>query len=155
MGANGFVDIDLSATRKQKIRIDGDDNRILELDTADMNIVVRLRDGFEKLEKLIDQITNLQVSDTGDIKTDISEMGTVIEDIDKQMRNALDEIFDANVSEVCAPTGSMYDLFNGEYRFEHIINALTKLYENNLDKEYAKMKRRVQKHTDKYVKQKG
>lgn len=155
MGANGFVDIDLSATRKQRIRIDGDDNRILELDTADMNIVVRLRDGFEKLEKLIDQITNLQVSDTGDIKTDISEMGTVIEDIDKQMRNALDEIFDANVSEVCAPTGSMYDLFNGEYRFEHIINALTKLYENNLDKEYAKMKRRVQKHTDKYVKQKG
>lgn len=155
MGANGFVDIDLSATRKQKIRIDGDDNRILELDTADMNIVVRLRDGFEKLEKLIDQITNLQVSDTGNIKTDISEMGTVIEDIDKQMRNALDEIFDANVSEVCAPTGSMYDLFNGEYRFEHIINALTKLYENNLDKEYAKMKRRVQKHTDKYVKQKG
>lgn len=155
MGANGFVDIDLSATRKQRIRIDGDDNRILELDTADMNIVVRLRDGFEKLEKLIDQITNLQVSDTGDIKTDISEMGTVIEDIDKQMRNALDEIFDANVSEVCAPTGSMYDLFNGEYRFEHIINALTKLYENNLDKEYAKMKKRVQKHTDKYVKQKG
>lgn len=152
MGTNNIIDIDLSATRKKKIRVDGDDNRILELDTSDMNIVVRLRDGYEKLESLMKEINDLQISDTGDIKTDITELGNVVEDIDTKMRNVLDEIFDSNVSEICAPSGSMYDIFNGEYRFEHILKALTPLYENNIDKEYEKMKKRVQKHTDKYVK---
>lgn len=152
MGTNNIIDIDLSATRKKKIRVDGDDNRILELDTSDMNIVVRLRDGYEKLESLMKEINDLQISDTGDIKTDITELGNVVEDIDTKMRNVLDEIFDSNVSEICAPSGSMYDMFNGEYRFEHILKALTPLYENNIDKEYEKMKKRVQKHTDKYVK---
>ena len=152
MGTNNIIDIDLSATRKKKIRVDGDDNRILELDTSDMNIVVRWRDGYEKLESLMKEINDLQISDTGDIKTDITELGNVVEDIDTKMRNVLDEIFDSNVSEICAPSGSMYDMFNGEYRFEHILKALTPLYENNIDKEYEKMKKRVQKHTDKYVK---
>ena len=152
MGTNNIIDIDLSATRKKRIRVDGDDNRILELDTSDMNIVVRLRDGYEKLESLMKEINDLQFSDTGDIKTDITELGDAVEDIDTKMRNVLDEIFDSNVSEICAPSGSMYDMFNGEYRFEHILKALTPLYENNIDKEYEKMKKRVQKHTDKYVK---
>lgn len=152
MGTNNIIDIDLSATRKQKIRVDGDDNRILELDISDMNIIVRLRDGYEKLESLMKQINDLQISDTGDIKTDVTELGNVVEDIDTQMRNILDEIFDSNVSEICAPSGSMYDMFNGEYRFEHILEVLTPLYENNIDEEYEKMKKRVQKHTDKYVK---
>ena len=75
-----------------------------------------------------------------------------IQDIDDKMREEIDFIFDAPVSKVCADGGSMYDPFEGMFRFEHIIDALSKLYETNLNSEFSKMKRRVSAKTSKYTK---
>ena len=72
--------------------------------------------------------------------------------IDMEMRQLVDEIFDSNVSEVCAPSGSMFDPFNGTFRYEHIIDVLSKLYKNNLNSEFKKMSARIRKKTSKYTK---
>lgn len=137
-----FIDIDLSATRKKRFRVDKDNDRILELNTSDMMIISRLKEVYPKLQELA-----LNVG--GDLE--LEEMGDKLVEIDKEMRKYLDYIFDSNVSEVCAPDGSLYDLFDGSYRFEHIINTLGALYESNLDGELKKMEARVKKHTDKYI----
>lgn len=150
-------DIDLSVTRKKRFRINGDNNYILELDTSDMSIINRLDNLYPKLEQLSKDAAIQQVdrdlAEEDDNKT-FSDISQTLRKIDMQMRNILDEIFDSNVSEVCAPSGSMFDPFNGEYRFEHIIDAITKLYENNINSEFKKMSERMKKHTDKYTKKK-
>ena len=66
----------------------------------------------------------------------------------------MDYLFDSNVSGICAPSGSMYDPFNGKYRFEHIIEILAGLYETDVTAGLNKMSARVKKHTDKYTAQK-
>lgn len=137
-----FIDIDLSATRKKRFRVDKDNDRILELNTSDMMIISRLKEVYPKLQELA-----LNVG--GDLE--LEEMGDKLVEIDKEMRKYLDYIFDSNVSEVCAPDGSLYDLFDGSYRFEYIVNTLGALYESNLDGEIKKMEARVKKHTDKYI----
>ena len=48
--------------------------------------------------------------------------------------------------------GSMYDLFNGKFRFEHIIEKLSDLYGNNMKDEFKAVNARVKKHTAKYTK---
>ena len=63
----------------------------------------------------------------------------------------MDYIFNSNVSELCAPDGSMYDPINGKFRFEHIIDTLAALYETDVSGEMNKLANRVKKHTDKYV----
>ena len=68
------------------------------------------------------------------------------------MRQIIDEIFGADVSAKAAPDGSMYDPFDGTYRFEHIITLLMSQYEKNLQDEYAKIEHQVKSHTDKYTK---
>ena len=68
------------------------------------------------------------------------------------MRAVIDYIFDTNASEVCAPSGSMYDPVNGTYRFVHIIETLSKLYHNGLDDEFQKVKNKVEAKTSKYTK---
>lgn len=150
MGAtnNNVIDIDLSVTRKKRLRIDGDDNRILEINTADMTILSRLDEAERQLQELADH-ANFDVADSDEDKRD-----KVIEllDTDKRMREIIDYLFDAPVSEVCVPDGSMYDPFNGKYRFEHIMEVLLAQYEKNIGDEIKKMRKRVQKHTDKYVK---
>ena len=150
-----IIDIDLSPIRKKRFRIDQDNNKILELNTSDFNIVTRLQETYPKLSELVQQaLTDVDIKDdmTQDEVLDVT--ATVSKNIDKQMREALDYIFDAPVSVVCAPSGTMIDLFNGQFRYEYIIEKLAALYENNMSDEYKKIQARMKQHTSKYIKKK-
>ena len=62
MGAsmNNVQDLDFSVLHKQKFRIDGDDNRILELDVADFSVLDRLRESYPKLKDMQEEATKLR-----------------------------------------------------------------------------------------------
>lgn len=145
--------IDLSSTRKKRFTIDGDPNRILELNTSDLTIVNRLEEVYPHLLDLSRKAMS-QLPDDLDVTTQdgLRTLSEALADIDAEMRGNLDYIFDSNVSQVCAPSGSMYDPFDGKFRFEHIIEKLSDEYENNMKKEYRRISAKVQKHTSKYVK---
>lgn len=160
--SDAVQDIDLSATKKKKFRIDGDNNKILELNVSDMGIINRLKEAYPKLIDLSNEALALNVPDIEDETTEeafgdsgsIGKMAAALASIDDKMREYVDYIFGANVSNICAQDGSMFDPFNGKLRFEHIVEVLSALYENNMTDEFSKMRKRVQKHTSKYTKKK-
>ncbi len=149
-------DINLSAIKKKRFRINGDSNKILELNTSDMNIASRLAIAYERLQTYMEDVSKVLgevPEETDDISKEQETLATTeLAKIDAKMKQEIDYIFDAPVSEVCSDGGSMYDPFEGMFRFEHIIDALSKLYENNLNSEFNKMKRRVSAKTSKYTK---
>lgn len=150
---DNIIDIDLSAIKKQKFRINGDNTKILELNTSDMGLVTRLNEAYPKLLDLQNKVVDLADVQDGDDDTELlSATATKLDKIDKEMRELLDYIFNSNVSEVCGSEGSMFDPIDGEFRYEHIISTLTKLYEHDMNKEFEQMKKRVEKHTSKYTK---
>ena len=132
------VDVDLGFVEKRKFRICGDYNRILELNVSDLNIAQRLREGYPKLKDLLkkaqDKITS--IPDTDDIEADLGNIADSLTEIDKEMREIIDYIFDTNASEVCAPSGNMFDPVGGQFRFERIIDKVTTLYTNGLNSEF-------------------
>lgn len=148
---------DISLSSKKSFRIDGDNNRIIYLDTSDMNIMVRLNEVYPEIQKLaVDAQNRLATSKDSKSEDDeetspLNDISEILKDIDKQMRVKLNYIFASEVADICEPTGNMYDPVNGEYRFEHIIDVLTRLYANNLTAEFKKMQDRVKKHTAKYT----
>ena len=146
-------DISLSSIRKKRFRIDGDNNRYLEIDTSDMGIITRLDNLYPKLQKLAQDASAKQL-DKQDAGTEsaFTKISQMLIKIDAQMRQIIDEIFDSNVSEVCAPSGTMFDPFNGEFRYEHILDVITKLYEANINSEFKKMSARMKQRTAKYTK---
>ena len=152
------VDVRFDEVRKKRFRFDGDNNRILELDTSDFSTINRIEDSYPKLVALEQKANLLKVAgvnsddDTLDEAVEKVNISQTLREIDSEMRDIMDYIFDANVSEVCAPSGSMFDPFNGKFRYEHILDKLTGLYETNLDKEYELFRKRINKHTDKYIK---
>ena len=144
--------IDLSATRKKRFRINEDNKLVLELNTSDMNTLVRLKEDYPKLMKLVNRIMNIKDKQEDETEEqELTRMADTIKSIDDDMRQLVDHIFDSNVSEVCAKDGSMYDLFNGKFRFEIIIEKLSPLYGSRLKDEFKAVKARVQKHTKKYT----
>lgn len=152
------VDINLEGSRRKRFRIDKDNNRILELDTTYLSIIDRFQKKYQELIDLVDNaFKNVSVdamqNEDGEMNTEYvdSVIGSIT-DVNIKMRGIIDQIFNSNVSEVCAPYGSMLDPINGKFRFEHIFDTLIPLYENDIDAEMKRMNARVQKHTSKYVK---
>lgn len=159
MNHPNVVDIDLFATQKKKFRFNNDDSRIVELNTSDMNFVTRASEVYPRLKALQDKA--MKMSDGVAPKDDATEEETMsqvnvmaerLKQVDTEMRECIDFLFDAPVSAAAAPDGSMYDPFNGMFRYEYIINALVTQYENNLSKEFKAMEAKFKAHTNKYTK---
>lgn len=156
---NEVVDINLSGIESKRFRINGDDNKILVLNTADLNILSRLKEAYPKLEsltneavkKLPDSLPDFDETENALENPAINSLISVLDEIDKNMREQIDYIFNSNVSEICAPDGSMYDPINGKFRYEHIIDTLSGLYTEDISKGMKKISTRVKKHTDKYT----
>ena len=148
---------DISLSSKKAFRLDGDDSRIIYLDTSDMNIIVRLEETYPEIRKLAVEATEKLASVSKadeENDTDLTEIANVLKDIDARMRDKVDYVFASKISDKCAPDNNMFDPVDGEFRFEYIIGTLVNLYANNLSVEFDKMKERVKKHTAKYTKKK-
>ena len=146
-------DLDMSAIRRKRIRVNGDFNKIIELNLSDMFIEKRLNEQYQKLREYMEEV--IQLSKNPDNSDEaLMDLSIQLTDIDKKMRECIDTIFNFPVCDVLAPDGSMFDPFNGTFRFEYILNALTSYYESNLNSEYNKMKANVNKTTSKYTKNK-
>lgn len=157
--SNEIRDLDLSSIQKKKFRINGDDSKMLELNTSDMAIISRIDEAYPKLEKLQkDAITAFADTDTTENEENgtnaIKEFSDTLTKIDSNMRELVDYIFDSNVSEICADAGSMYDPLGGKFRYEHIIETLVKLYQDEISNEFNAFKNRVNNKASKYTKKK-
>lgn len=148
------VDVDLGFVEKKRFRICGDYNRMLELNVSDLNIASRLKTGYPKLKTLLAEAQTNMGSIPDDLEEEklLGELADKLTEIDTEMRKVIDYIFDTNASEVCAPSGNMYDPVGGQFRFERIIEKLATLYTNGLDKEFEQLKNRVEGKTSKYTK---
>lgn len=172
-----LVNLDLSATKGTKIQVNGDPDSSFTLNLSDFGIYNRLKDGLGQLYEVFASMkTEMgEIAQNSDSEVDASidetlpdETGVIEEDEEKaeansqklieamreadiKMRGIVDYIFSAPVSEVCAPDGYMFDLFEGQLRFEYIINAITKLYANNINAEYFKLKSRINSKLPHYV----
>lgn len=149
-----IIDIASPVMSKKRFRLDGDNNRILELNISDLFIVDRLNKIYPKLQKYAKEAGEklTEKPEGEDTEAALERVSASLKDIDAKMRGLLDEMFDSKVADVCAPSGSMYDPVKGKFRFEHIIEMLSGLYENNFRKEFKEMSTRIEKHTNKYVK---
>lgn len=139
---NQLIDLNIDGIKKTQFRINGRNDLILELNLSDIEIGNRLQEGYERIQESMKELSTLPED---------ADMLAELKKIDEQLRKELDYIFDSNVSEICGTGGAMYEVKNGEFRFESILNSLTKLYADNINEEYKKMKKRIQDHTSQYT----
>lgn len=140
--------IDLGFVEKRKFEINGDISRILELNVSDLNAIPRYNEAYPKLEAFMQDVQK-ELAATED-KDDLTVIGDTLVKIDREMRKCIDYIFDTNASEVCAPSGNMFDPIGGQFRYERIVDVLSGLYSSGISSELKKMKDNAKKYTSKY-----
>lgn len=147
-----IIDIEMPLIKKKRFRINGDSSKILELNTSDFTILNRVVSTKKKLDSLAEDATSLSEKELKDNTLEgLEKLNEKLKRIDEKMRALIDELFNAPVSAVCASDGSMYDVFDGQFRFELVMANIMKLYEDNISSEYAKVVSRMEKHTSKYT----
>ena len=145
--------LDLSAIRKKRIAIDGDDKRVIELNTSDMSIVNRLEKLATRMSELSEKVSNLKYDDDLQEIPETSEISESIKTLDIEMRTIIDDLFQSKVSDTCVPNGTMFDMYNGSFTYEILIDKLLNLYADNITAETEKVRSRISKHTAKYMPQ--
>lgn len=147
--ANDIVDISIAPKTKKRFRIDKDNNKIIELDISDINMVPRLDEMIPKLETITDEYTDVDVDDEEDGINAEAKLAA-LRDAEKKMREAIDYIFDSNVCDIICGNTSIFSPINGKFKFEYILATLTGLYEENMKVEAGKLQAQISKHTAKY-----
>ena len=144
-------DVDLGFVEKKKFRIAGDFSRMIELNVSDLNIFSRYKTTAPKLDALLhDAQEKIKETVSEDEGVDLDKIADALDDIDKQMRELVDYLFDSPVSQACAPSGNMFDPVDGDYRFNRIINKLADLYTTGLAAQIKEFDDKTSKHTKKY-----
>ena len=140
---NEPIDLELKVGQKERFRLNGDNKKVIELNVHDMDIVNRLDTAYPLILDEMSKIANLD-TESKSFKDDLIAC-------DAEIRKQIDYIFDSPVSDVIVSSGRMYDLYNGEFAYEHIIMTLSKLYEAEFKSEYKKLKSRIQTTASKYI----
>ena len=82
-------DIDLSVIQKKRFRINGDNNKILELNTSDMRIATRLKESYPRLNALMDSVADKfsNIPDDDDFDEEaLTKVADAVDEIDRKMR---------------------------------------------------------------------
>lgn len=144
-------ELSIPGIQKERFRINGDNSKILELNTSDANIITRLEKGYTELSRLAAEVQKMDFGEGESTDQEFKKLSKNLKTIDDKMREQIDYIFDSNVSEVCAGNASMIDPINGKFRWEHIIEAIGNLYADSFNSEFAKMKAKIGNRTKKYT----
>ena len=58
---DNIVDITIAPIKRQRFRLNGDNNKVIELNTSDLGISTRLEKGWKELQKLVEDVANVDV----------------------------------------------------------------------------------------------
>lgn len=146
------LNINLTGASRKKYTIDGDENRVLEINTTDLGVISRLTEVEADIEKVIEEFSNDQSKFDFENLDDLKLASQKLKEVDVFIREKLDYLFDTNFSEVCAPHGTMLDPIDGSLRFTYLIEVMADVYTDSLSEALKKRADTMQKHTKKYVK---
>ena len=148
---DGIVDINIESIKRKKFRLNGDPNKVIELNMSDLGLYTRLEKGYAKLQEIATEVSDVEFDPMNDSIEELDKAMAVLDTLNVAMKEQIDYIFDYPVADKACDGGTMYDPCGGTLRYEHILEVLLGLYENNIIKEFKTMKTNMSKHTAKYT----
>lgn len=135
--------------KRKKFSIDGDESRVIELDTGDTGIMARWGAVQEWIGNAAAELDAL--SDVEHNEEQALLASKRFAEIDAGAREKLNFLFDTDVCTPIAGNGALIRLVNGDPLFVLIVDTLLPLYEADIKIEYEKSRKRIAKHTAKYA----
>lgn len=153
--------LDLGFTNKKKFTVGGDPNKVIEFDPSDIGVANRLAKSLPRMQELADKWEKLNTSaesikagdDDEAVLSATKEFSDNYEELETSMRDIIDDVFDAKVADTLLGNTSAFSPVNGKFKYEHVIEAMLKCYEQQIQDEAPKFRaRNMGKYSGKYLK---
>ena len=122
--------------------INGDKNKIIRIDTTDINLGQRIEKAQKELEKIAKKYEIVVKS--GKLEKKPFEVMTKY---DKLVREQIDYMFDSPVSEIVFGNTNSLSVCGGNPLFENFLNAILPEIENDINEEQKNSAKRIEKYT--------
>lgn len=113
----------------------------ISIHPSDLNIAKRAYDGGEKIQELIDGMAEINTENT-------EGAANTIDSIDKAIKEQLDYIFDAPVSETIFKNINSLSVSGGKYLVENFLDMILPVINQSIDEGVKASEARVKKYTD-------
>lgn len=168
--ADKMQNINLNIDTRKKFTVDGNPNKVIELDVTDVGIISRykesipmideLSDNYERIGKLTAELQDIR--ENTDISEDeaakrnsekLDELSAEVSELERKMRDIIDFIFDSKICDIILENTSVFSPVNGKnYKYEVILEVLANLYSKSISSDIQKInKANVRKHAAKYT----
>lgn len=132
---------------------------VLEFYPNDFNLPDRLDKGWKNIQKCLDKAKDTISDHTSTLKStgdnmeeeDLSVVSATIAEVDKEIKEQLDYIFDADMSGIFGNTHLATPTKSG-FLIENLLNALMPIIEREVKKAGAASRKRKGKYTKRYHK---
>ncbi len=119
--------------------INGDESRILRINTSDMNIITRMNKAEKELQKIADKCNSATADNA--IET--------LSYLDNEVRKQINYVFDGDVSDIIFGNTNCISIAGGKPIFENFLEAVLPIIKEDISTEQKKIERKVSKYTSK------
>ena len=131
--------------------INGDENRILRFNPADIGIVDRMQASVDEMKAELQKIEgDVTMSPTGNAADQTSEMAGTVRALNKALRDQVDALFYPGASDVIFGRMNPLALSNGKTVYESFFEAMMKAIKPYIDKEAKKSQKDISKYKEAY-----
>lgn len=113
----------------KEFEINGDPNRVLRFNPADIGVVDRMHKAVENMQNDIKNIGDVKITQTGDAMTDVKEVADIVRRINESLRSGFDEIFYPGASRIVFGVQNPMAIASGKTIYENFMNEYIKVVE--------------------------
>lgn len=128
--------------------INGDPNRIIRVDTADYGLIERFEEAEKRIKAELNKYSGVKINPDGSAEMSDKEACKAVAELSKAIREAIDYIFDYEVSSVVFGNRSPLSTRKGMPLYERFMNAMMPIIQADIEAEVKASNRRVQKYTN-------
>ena len=131
----------------KEYEINGDSERVIRVDTADYGLIERFKKAEKHINDELKKYENIKIKADGSADTDDETAAQMIADLGEFIKNEINYIFNADVSEIVFGNASPLSTRKGVPLYERFVNAVLPVIEADLKAEAKASEKRVSQYT--------
>jgi hypothetical protein len=131
---------------KREYLINNDENRKIYVDSADYGILNRVNEAEENIAKYMKRYENVEIRADGSAAMDDEKAIEEVKNIGNYVREQIDYIFNAKVSNVVFDGANPLSTRKGVPLYERFLLAFVPIIQADFEEETAEAKKRIEKY---------
>ncbi len=127
--------------------INGDPNRIIKVDTADYGLIERFEEAERRIKAQLDKYKGIKIKPDGSAEMSDEAACKAVAQLSKTIKEAINYIFDYEVSSVVFGNRSPLSTRKGVPLYERFMNAMMPIIQADIEAEAKESNKRIQKYT--------